>query len=133
MQVNLNDEREAIALPDPWREAMIDELVVCHIYSAKHDDDPKQALHDAITWNVTVALDPAVSSDAAALVEKGRVAGLLEAATIADELGGDRVERGRDYAPDKHGRTDALINAQRVRAQTISCAIRLRTKEPSRG
>ena len=57
---------------DPWRDAVINELVVAHIYCKEHDSDPRKAVQDAITWNCQVALDPAVSSAAAALVEQGR-------------------------------------------------------------
>ena len=55
-----------------WRETVIDGLVVAHIYQAKHDAEPKQALHDLICWEVMVALDPRVSSDAEALIQRGR-------------------------------------------------------------
>ena len=55
-----------------WKDAVIDELVVCHIYNKEHDGDPRKAIHDAISWNVQVALDPLVSSDAQALIDKGR-------------------------------------------------------------
>ena len=47
-----------------WKEAVINELIVAHIYGQVHDDSPRKAVHDAITWNCQVALDPAVSSDA---------------------------------------------------------------------
>lgn len=56
--------------------------------------------------------------------------GMEEAARIADELGGDRIERNgdgslRSYDMDnKHGRSDAMLNGMRVRAQTIATAIR---------
>lgn len=49
---------------NPWREAIIDALVVSHIYRAEHEDSPRMALHDLIAWEVTIALDPPVSSGA---------------------------------------------------------------------
>ena len=55
-----------------WKEAVIDELVVCHIYNESHEGHPRKAIKDAISWNVQVALDPLVSSDAQALIDKGR-------------------------------------------------------------
>lgn len=66
-----------LAMPCPgtrneWREALINELVCDHIYSAEHDSNPRKALQDAISWNVQVALDPAVSSDAQGLISRGR-------------------------------------------------------------
>jgi len=66
--------RAALALPvEPkvelvaWRDAIIDALVIAHIYRAEHDDDPRKALHDLLAWEVSVALDPLVSADARAL------------------------------------------------------------------
>ncbi|HEX8555250.1 MAG TPA: hypothetical protein VF695_11130 [Sphingomonas sp.] len=58
-----------------------------------------------------------------AMREVGRMV-VERCAGVADQLGGDRVERGRTYSDDKHGRGDMIINAQRVRAQTIAAAIR---------
>ena len=54
-----------------WQEAVINELVVAHIYQAAHDTDPRKAIQDLITWHVQVALDPLVSSDAQALINRG--------------------------------------------------------------
>lgn len=53
---------------DAWRNAVIDELVVAHIYRKQHDDCPRLAVMDAIGWNCGVALDPQVSSEARKLV-----------------------------------------------------------------
>ena len=47
-----------------WREAVLNELIVAHIYTKEHETNPLKAIRDAITWNCQVALDPAVSSDA---------------------------------------------------------------------
>ena len=55
----------------PWEDVIIDGLVVAHIYRKEHDTDPGLALHDLISWHVRAALDPKVSSDAQALVERG--------------------------------------------------------------
>ncbi len=64
----------AAASEEQWKHAVINELVCCHIYNAAHDNDPRKALHDAISWNVQVALDPQVSSDAQALIDRGAAA-----------------------------------------------------------
>lgn len=61
----------AAALDGPWKEAVINELVVAHIYQAKHDTHPRQAIQDVISWNTDVALDPLVSSDAQKLIDRG--------------------------------------------------------------
>jgi uncharacterized protein (DUF1778 family) len=61
----------AAALDGPWKEAVIDQLVVAHIYQAKHDTHPRQAIQDVISWNTDVALDPQVSRDAQKLIDQG--------------------------------------------------------------
>jgi hypothetical protein len=53
---------------NPWKAEVIDQLVVAHIYSASHETNPRKALKDAIAWNCAVALDPAVSVEAAKIV-----------------------------------------------------------------
>lgn len=64
-------ELVAAASEEQWKQAVINELVCCHIYNESHDKDPRKAVHDAISWNVEVALDPAVSSQAQALIDLG--------------------------------------------------------------
>ena len=57
---------------DEWREAVHDELVTTWTLSAENKDDPRKALQDIINWHVRVSLDPDVSSDACALIERGK-------------------------------------------------------------
>ena len=70
--------RAALAKPelepprDEWREAVHAELVTTWTFSAENKDDPRKALQDIINWHVSVSLDPAVSSDAQALIERGK-------------------------------------------------------------
>ena len=55
-----------------WRDVADDMLTVYHEVAS---DDPRESIDRLISWHVQVALDPAVSSDAAALVEVGRQQG----------------------------------------------------------
>jgi len=66
--------KAALAHPprNEWREAVHDELVTTWTFSAENKDDPRKALQDIINWHVSVSLDPAVSSDAQALIERGK-------------------------------------------------------------
>ena len=66
--------KAALAHPprNEWREAVHDELVTTWTLSAENKDDPRKALQDIINWHVSVSLDPAVSSDAQALIERGK-------------------------------------------------------------
>lgn len=80
--------RAAIPSADAFREAVIDELVVSHIYTAKHDADPRLAIHDAIAWNVAVALDPQVSASAQDLLDQGRADGMRDASRFIQQMCG---------------------------------------------
>lgn len=55
-----------------WRDVLLDALVVAGIYSKKHDTDPRLALHELLCWETSVVLDPAASSSAQELVDRGR-------------------------------------------------------------
>lgn len=59
------------AAADAWRRTVDDMLTVC---GGVASDDPRESVDRLINWHVQVALDPAVSSDAAALVEVGKKA-----------------------------------------------------------
>jgi len=52
-----------------WREAIEEECTVAEIGWV---DDPVVSLRNLIDWHVKVSLDPAVSSDAQALMQRGR-------------------------------------------------------------
>lgn len=54
-----------------WKVALIDALVVNFIYSKEHDIDPRKALNDLINWEQRCALDPAISAEARALIDRG--------------------------------------------------------------
>lgn len=56
---------------DPWREAVIDRLVALNALGPRNENDPRQAVEDIVYWETAIALDPAVSSDAAALEDAG--------------------------------------------------------------
>ena len=55
-----------------WQTAVVDQLVIHHVYQASHDTDPRKAVHDLLCISNDIALDPQVSSDAQALVDRGR-------------------------------------------------------------
>lgn len=75
-------EKIAQAIEDeeqnPWKQAIIDEAIVSWTYNGDNKDDPRKVLPELIAWHCQVALDPAVSSDAANLVKKAQREILLE-------------------------------------------------------
>lgn len=69
---------------DPWHEAVIDEAATLFV---SEDGTPREVLKRVIAANVQIALDPAVSSEAQALIDRG--AALSGAAPAPQpELGG---------------------------------------------
>lgn len=81
-------QKETPAKQNEWKEAVIEKLIVCHIYQKKHDDDPIGALNDLLSWEIKIALDPQVSSEAQALIDRGWIAAQQKAEpaikTLAD-------------------------------------------------
>lgn len=65
---------------NPWQQAVDDEMVALHLGVAW--GDPKTCLKALLDWHVSVALDPSVSSDAAALVDRGRAEAKTRVATL---------------------------------------------------
>lgn len=53
--------------PNEWQRAVINALIVNHIYTKEHDTDALKALADLVQWEVQMALDPKVSAAARAL------------------------------------------------------------------
>lgn len=51
-----------------WKEAVIDQLVVYHIYNKTHDDNPRKAINDLLQIVQDIALDPKVSDEARKLL-----------------------------------------------------------------
>jgi len=77
---------------EQFRDAVIDALVVSHIYIPEHDTNPRKALNDLIRWEQKIALDPLVSSDARALIERGRKEAEQENARLREALAWRPIE-----------------------------------------
>ena len=59
-------------MTNPWRDAVIEQLESWHIYvPAIHDNSPRLAIKALVNMECKAALDPAVSSEAAALAAQG--------------------------------------------------------------
>lgn len=59
----------AQAVPNPWRDAVVEQLECWHIYvPAIHENSPRLAIKALVNIETQAALDPKVSSQAAALV-----------------------------------------------------------------
>jgi hypothetical protein len=61
-----------VARAEPWRQAIDDALVAGGQDCLGPDESPAAAVNRLISHEVRVALDPAVSSEAQALIERGR-------------------------------------------------------------
>ena len=65
---------------NPWREAIDNALICTQIGTVDSFPTADQALEALIDWHVAVALDPEVSSDAQALVDRGAAQAAPESA-----------------------------------------------------
>jgi hypothetical protein len=64
-------ERE-LAAAKAWKDAVIEKLAITWAITSENENCPQKAIDDLVASQVAIALDPAVSSDAAALIERGR-------------------------------------------------------------
>jgi hypothetical protein len=79
---------------NPWKRAVVNELVIDGIFSVDHESNPVKAVQDIVSWNCDVVLDPKMSTAASSLVKEGmlKAANLVEfmiafnASNIPDEL-----------------------------------------------
>lgn len=110
--------------PDRWRGAINDALTNW-LDTIRDEDVPKDALRRLVAYEVTAALDPAVSQAAADLVATARLEGMEEAAKIADSCGADWAKSAKgkfvETKWDYESRADA--------ADEIAAAIRAAAKE----
>lgn len=37
-----------------WKDKIINELIICHIYTSEHDNNPKKAVDDLMNWHAEV-------------------------------------------------------------------------------
>lgn len=72
---------------DEWKNAIIDATVCNWTYQEKHENDPRAAVNALLAWESQVALDPAVSEEAAKLYAERDA---LKEGVIALE---DRIDR----------------------------------------
>jgi hypothetical protein len=70
--MTLREAAPTVVEPNPWKEAVIDRLVVLWSLTDDNEDDPHRALADIERMVEMLALDPAISSDAQALIDRGR-------------------------------------------------------------
>jgi hypothetical protein len=60
----------ALSHDNPWKDVIIEALIVSCIYRNEHENDPRKALADLLAWEVAVALDPKVSKEARDLLHQ---------------------------------------------------------------
>jgi len=82
----LEQERDklaaALAEPIPWKQAIDDGLVTIESTTDSFET-PRKALDALIDWHVSVAIDPRVSSEAQALIDRGRAEAQADAEPVA--------------------------------------------------
>jgi hypothetical protein len=63
---------------EDWKEAVIEQLVVCGILRVDHENDPELAIKSLMQYAADMATDPVVSSAAATLIRRGKMVASLE-------------------------------------------------------
>jgi len=91
--------KKGLEKAEQFREALIDALVIVHSYTAEHDANPRKAVTDLIVVETQIALDPAVSSDAQALIDRGKKEAEQENAKLREALA-ELVRLDDQYRPD---------------------------------
>ena len=80
VQKRLEAQQPDTPEPNPWREAVDDALTILH---ASTPEDPREAVMKLVALECQIALDPDVSQQAAALVQRGRDDGLASSVTCS--------------------------------------------------
>lgn len=102
----------AIADADsPWKNAVIEQLVVAHILTAEHESDPRKAIQDLLAYNSEIAVDPRVSDAAALLAEQARAEEREACAKLCDPAPGVK------YSPNTLSAMISCAFAIRARGQ----------------
>lgn len=78
---------------NPWKDQIIEHLVVWHIYNAKHEDDPEKALQDLLNIETSCAVDPLVSKAARDLIQEGFDKALASFVAVGTTESGDTLYR----------------------------------------
>lgn len=85
---------------NPWKQAVIERLVVAHIYSAEHENDPLKAVFDLLAYESDLAADPRVSAAAERLVMRAmahaRDAAISEAADRCEAICHEQMRIGTE-------------------------------------
>lgn len=98
-----------------WKDAIIDAAVVDWVYCKEHETDPRKAVNDLLAWQAQIALDPAVSKEAANLHQRIAAAEAARDAAVAAQAD---AERSREHALEQWRRTadiNAALHADRAR------------------
>jgi hypothetical protein len=64
IKVVLKSETEPVPL-HAWKDAVLDAAIVDWIFTEEHERNPRKAVNDLLVWAGKIALDPAVSKEAA--------------------------------------------------------------------
>lgn len=113
-----------------WKEAVINELIVGHIYNSSHENNPRKAVQDAITWNCQAALDPLVSSDAQALIDRGATESRAEIEAQVREECAQICERIKDEYQESESRKYPELKSD-AETGAFDCAAAIRASKPT--
>jgi hypothetical protein len=110
-------ERE-LAAANAWKEAVIEKMALTWAITSENANCPQKAVDALVVSQVAIALDPQVSSDAEALIERGR----QEMRAEVERLRGivpEFLEKLNDELCAENERLRAEVEALRAVAQSL--------------
>ena len=129
IDVALADEKQ-----NPWKAALINEVIVDCIYTQEHECNPRKALDDAIEWNIQVALLEAENAELRVDAERYRVVRLNISPV---QLAFNGFPSYGDLPDDEEieCRIDRMVDAVRqgITQQDIDAALRQRVEQKNGG
>lgn len=72
---------------NPWKNVLIDKLIISHILKAEHETNPELALNDLLAYESQLTLDPKVSLSVAQLIATAKAEEIRWAANQALSYG----------------------------------------------
>jgi len=117
--------RKLAEQPNPWRDVIDNELVCSHLGTWESFPDATTALNAVLNWHIDVSLSPEVSSDAEALVQRGRDEKDAEIARLREDA--ERYRWLREFNPTRFaidlGASLARINCKADGQREMDAAI----------
>jgi hypothetical protein len=111
---------------NPWKEAVVEQLVSIGIYNPSHDDDPVKAVANLLDWEIQTALDPKVSTPAQELYTQGVIDATLGIAQRQEPMARWKID---DLMYNAGWQNSAIRQADLNKVEKVVRAVEAKLKE----